>query len=88
MIDCILKFFYSTFLLIWILIGLVLLTVDYCVEFYNSSVSGSLVHLAFYLSLLAYLLERVRSRKTKKPNALLAYTFLAFWIILAAISVV
>lgn len=84
----ILKFFYSTFLLIWILSGVVFLTVDYCVEFHNSSVSGSLVHLAFYLSLFAYLLERVRYRKTKKPNALLAYIFLAFWIIQAAICVV
>mgnify|MGYP000706108664 CR=1 FL=1 len=89
MTDTILKFFYSTFLLLWILLGVIALTVHYGLELNNSIAPFrlSVGQLAFYLSLFAYLVERIRYKKNKNASVVLAYSFLFFWIILAAINV-
>lgn len=85
----ILKFFYSSFLLIWVLAGVVLLTADYCVGLYDSMESGlpSVGQLVFYLSLLVYLLVRLRYKRSGNESIVLVYLFLFFWVIMAAISV-
>lgn len=89
MTDTILKFFYSAFLLIWILLGVISLTVHYGLEF-NGSVAPcrlSVEQLAFYLSLFAYLVERIRYKIKKNASVVLAYSFIFFWIIMAAINI-
>lgn len=85
--GCVVNFFYSSYLLVWIIIGIVVITIDFAICSISVLDEHSITGIALYLSLFAYLIERLRYASSKKQSVLLAYLFLIFWLILAALSV-